>query len=93
MSRKQAPRGSNVQFNLRNVGKKTHVFTLGTAKRGVGQQTGFRQVVRPGQHKSLLVYLDYRGVLPYYGSTLGKSGKQRYGSFLIGEPAAGSFVG
>ncbi|HEX5584067.1 hypothetical protein [Gaiella sp.] len=90
---RQAPRGSNVQFMLRNVGKKTHVFTLGTAKRGVGLQTGFKQVVRPGQHKSLMMYLDYRGLLPYYGSTVGQPGKRRYGAFRIGEAVAGSFVG
>ena len=68
MSPKKAFRGDYARFILVNVGKKPHTFTLGGSKRGAGVQTGFSQPLKPRQQKILLLFLDYRGGVPYYGS-------------------------
>jgi hypothetical protein len=68
MSPKGAFRGDFARFILVNVGKKPHTFTFGGAKRGAGVQTGFRQPLKPRQQKILLLFLDYRGRITYYGS-------------------------
>jgi hypothetical protein len=68
MSPKGAFRGDFARFILVNAGKKPHTFTFGGAKRGAGVQTGFSQPLRPRQQKILLLFLDYRGRITYYGS-------------------------
>jgi hypothetical protein len=66
LDRKRAPRGSYVRFILANIGSKRHGFTLGTATRGAGVQTGFSRTLKPNEQTILILYLDYRGRLPYY---------------------------
>jgi hypothetical protein len=68
MSPKGAFRGDFARFILVNAGKKPHTFTFGGAKRGAGVQTGFTQPLKPRQQKILLLFLDYRGRITYYGS-------------------------
>jgi hypothetical protein len=68
MSPKGAFRGDFARFILVNVGKKPHTFKFGGAKRGAGVQTGFSQPLKPRQQKILLLFLDYRGRITYYGS-------------------------
>lgn len=69
LSRHSGPAGSDARFILRDVGKKPHAFQLGTAKAGIGFQSGFNTTVKPGQQKILILYLDYRGAkVPYFGS-------------------------
>ena len=66
LDRKSAHRGDEVRFTIRNAGTKTHNFTLGTTtKRGVGSQVGFSTTLKPKQEKVFLLFLDYRGELPY----------------------------
>lgn len=94
VSPRHAPRGSDAQFIVRNAGKKVHTFTLGTAKRGTGQQTGFSRVVAPGAQKILLLYLDYRGALPYYSNTpADKTKPGMHGTFVVGGDVTGSVDG
>jgi hypothetical protein len=85
LSPKHAPRGTDAQFLVRNIGTKPHTFTFGTLKRGLGVQTGFSRLVKPGQHQVLLLYLNYRGVLPYYSDHGRVQGK-----FIIGQDVTGS---
>jgi hypothetical protein len=68
MSPTSALRGDYARFILHNLGKKPHTFTLGRAKRGAGVQTGFSKPLKPKEQKILLLFLDYRGQLAYYGS-------------------------
>jgi hypothetical protein len=68
MSPKRAFRGDYGRFILVNVGKRPHTFKFGGAKRGAGVQTGFSAALKPGQQKILLLFLDYRGRIPYFGS-------------------------
>jgi hypothetical protein len=65
LDRKSGHRGDEVRFTIRNAGTKTHNFTLGTTKRGQGYQVGFSTTLKPKQEKVFLLFLDYRGSLPY----------------------------
>jgi hypothetical protein len=64
----KAFRGDYARFIVLNVGKKLHTFTFGTAKHGTGVQTGFTKPLKPNEQKILLLFLDYRGKVGYYGS-------------------------
>jgi hypothetical protein len=65
MSPKRAQRGAVARFILVNVGKKPHTFALGHLRRGTGSQTGFTKSLRPNEQSILVLFLDYRGALPY----------------------------
>jgi hypothetical protein len=68
LSPKRAFRGAYVRFIMLNVGNKPHTFAFGTAKRGTGVQTGFTRPLEPKQRKILVLFLDHRGRVAYYGS-------------------------
>lgn len=68
LSPKSAPRGDMGRFILTNTGKKRHTFALGDLRHQTGRQTGFTKSLGPGQQSILLLYLDYRGTLPYLGT-------------------------
>lgn len=68
VSPKSAPRGDIARFVLVNSGKKPHAFALGHLKRGIGSQTGFTKALKPNQQSILILFLDYRGELPYRGT-------------------------
>lgn len=65
LSRRRANRGDEARFIIRNLGTKTHGFSLGSLERGNGFQTGFSQTLKPKTQKTLLLFLDYRGAVPY----------------------------
>jgi hypothetical protein len=65
VSPKIAQRGSMGRFILVNVGKKPHTIVLGNERRGTGVQTGFTKSLKPSQQSVLLLFLDFRGLLPY----------------------------
>jgi hypothetical protein len=66
LDRHSASRGDEARFVIRNIGTKRHNFTLGTtAKSGTGAQTGFSRTLKPKEEKLILLFLDYRGPLPY----------------------------
>jgi hypothetical protein len=64
-SPKIAQRGSMGRFILVNVGKKPHTIVLGHERRGTGVQTGFSKSLKPSQQAVLLLFLDFRGLIPY----------------------------
>jgi hypothetical protein len=66
---------------VRNVGKTIHSFTIGkqTARRTAARRA-FTLTVKPRRQQILLLYLDYRGKLPYYAD-LNRSGAR--GVFTI----------
>ena len=68
MSPKSGYRGDYARFSVVNSGKKPHTLTFGHQKRGAGVQTGFTAALRPSQQKILLLFLDYRGKVPYAGT-------------------------
>jgi hypothetical protein len=65
MKPSMAERGSNAIFILSNHGTKPHTLALGDAKRGVGRKIGFSTTLGPNQQKTIVMFLDYRGLLPY----------------------------
>jgi hypothetical protein len=88
---KRAPRGTDAQFIVRNVGKKLHTFTLGTTNRGQGVQTGFSRAVKPGREALLLLFLNYRGAMAYYSNTVAdRKNPAMHGKFTVGQDVAGS---
>jgi hypothetical protein len=67
LSRQDLPRTYSARFNIRNLGSKTHSFTLGAALDGRG--TVVSRVVKPGSHAvAYFLQNDTRGVLRYYSS-------------------------
>jgi hypothetical protein len=68
VSPKSAPRGDIGRFILVNRGKRAHTFALGHTQHGTGSQTGFTRKLGPGQQAVLILFLDYRGLLPYRGT-------------------------
>jgi hypothetical protein len=65
VSPSRARRGSLARFILVNLGKKPHSFKLGHERRGTGSQTGFTTAVPAGAQRVHIIFLDYRGKLPY----------------------------
>ena len=66
MSPNHAVRGSTVTFILTNRGKKTRTFVIGDVKRGAGHGQGFAQTLKPNQQFTKVMFLDYRGVMPFF---------------------------
>ena len=66
VSPKLAQRGSMGRFILVNRGKKPHTFVLGHERRGTGVQTGFKKALKPNQQSVLILFLDFRGAIPYH---------------------------
>lgn len=89
LSPKTAPRGSDARFIVKNLGTKPHSFTLGSSVLGANLQSGFSRTVQPKQSKILLLYLNARGALQYYGgATAKKSTPKMKGIFLVGPQCA-----
>ena len=65
MTPNHAVRGSTITFVMINRGKKTHTFQIGDVKRGAGFGQGFRQTLRPNQQFQKVMFLDYRGRMPF----------------------------
>lgn len=66
ISPKLAQRGSMGRFILVNRGKKPHTFVLGHERRGTGVQTGFKKALKPSEQSVLILFLDFRGAIPYH---------------------------
>lgn len=78
-----AARGSTVTFILTNRGKRKHVFQLGDVKRGPGYVIGFARTLKPNQQLTVVMYLDYRGVLRYSLRAPGGRTSTARGAFKI----------
>ncbi|HEX3226966.1 MAG TPA: hypothetical protein VHQ89_12790 [Gaiellaceae bacterium] len=76
-----AVRGSTVTFILTNRGTKTRTFVIGDVKRGPGLGQGFKQILKPNQQFTKVMFLDYRGVMKF--STRAGSTVIATGSFKI----------
>ena len=85
LSRHDVPRGTYARFIIRNIGTKPHAFTLGKARRGTGRQSGFTRTLAPHTRKILILFLDYRSRIPYFGSLASDRAKPGMkGTFTIG---------
>jgi hypothetical protein len=87
ISRDWAPRGAIVRFSIANTGTRPHSFTFEHFVTGFRLPIAFQALLRPGQHRRVLLFLDYRGVLHYYSKGRGDRAKKRmHGTFRIGAP-------
>jgi hypothetical protein len=77
-----APRGTNAIFILTNRGTTTQKWILGNETRGAGKKSGFASVLAPDQQKNVVMFLDYRGQLPYSTTRVGGT-KHVRGNFKI----------
>jgi len=85
LSLHSGPRGADARFDIHNVSSKPNIFAIGSKKYDTGVQTGFSALVKPGQSKILILFLDIRGKLPYYsGEPADRNNKGMKGIFLIG---------
>jgi hypothetical protein len=65
MKPNHAARGSYVTFIVTNRGHKKQTFVFGDVKRGAGRTTGFARTLAPSRQLTVVLYLDYRGVVRY----------------------------
>ena len=72
-----AVRGSTAIFVLTNRGTKTHTAVIGDPARGKGKTIGFSATLAPNQQKTVVMFLDYRGLLPYSVTGAGSKGSFR----------------
>ena len=82
ISPKLAQRGSMGRFILVNTGKKPHTFVLGHERRGTGVQTGFKKALKPSQQSVLILFLDFRGAIPYHSPLPAEKSKPRMKGFF-----------
>lgn len=91
LGKHSAPRGTYARFIIRNVDTRPHNFTLGKVRRGIGAQSGFSRTLKPHQRKILILFLDYRGPLPYSGGLPADRAKPGMkGVFTVGDCIATS---
>ena len=74
-------RGVTAVFIITNRGTKTHTWIMGDTERGPGKTIGFSRTLKPGQQKTVVLFLDYRGRLPYFTPVAAL--KTLKGTFLI----------
>lgn len=74
---KLAQRGSMGRFILVNQGKKPHTFVLGHERRGTGVQTGFKKSLKPSEQGVMILFLDFRGAIPYHSPLPADKSKPR----------------
>jgi hypothetical protein len=78
-----AARGSYVTFIMTNRGHKKQTFIFGDVKRGAGRTTGFARTLAPSRQLTVVLYLDYRGVVRYSISTPNATTPTAKGVFRI----------
>jgi hypothetical protein len=84
MSPKVGQRGAMARFILINVGKKAHKLSFGSKRYGTGSQPGFSKTLKPNQQHVYILYLDYRGAIPYAATLPADRAKPRMkGTFKI----------
>lgn len=66
LDRRTAPRGVEARFQIRNVGAKTHNFTLNGPKLSGDRRQGFSRTLKPGQQKAVRLFLDVRARQTYF---------------------------
>jgi hypothetical protein len=66
MKPKFAVRGSTAIFLFSNHTTKSHTLVIGDTGRGAGKTIGFATKIAPNGQQRIVMFLDYRGALPYF---------------------------
>ena len=82
MQPKIAARGSTAIFLFANHTTKAHTLVIGDTQRGAGKKIGFLTRIPPNGQQRVVMFLDYRGTLPYGSVTVPKKASFR-GFFKI----------
>jgi hypothetical protein len=90
MTPKMGERGAVALFIVRNLGKKTHSFAVGEGAGGVAMQANIEykkglatRPMKPGSKPQvLLIFLDYRGRLPYHSTVAADAKNPRMKGFF-----------
>jgi hypothetical protein len=94
LSRDWGPRGSIVRFSITNTGTRPHSFTFESFSSGFRMPAAFQRLLGARQHRRVLLFLDYRGVLRFYSKGAGdRARKGMHGTFRIGSPPKGKVDG
>ena len=83
LDRHAAPRGVEARFHIRNKGAKTHNFTLNGPKLGGGRRQGFSRTLKPGQQKTVRLFLDLRARQSYSSALPADRSKPRMRGVFI----------
>ena len=87
LSRHRANRGDMGRFVVLNAGKEPHTFAIGHSTHGTGQnaqgqgksqygkQSGFSATLKPKEQRTYLLFLDFRGPVPYSSTSAADRGK------------------
>jgi len=67
LTRHIGPRGVTARFVIKNTGTKAHNFTLRGPKITTSRRQGFSRTLKPGQHLTVRLFLDYRARQTYFG--------------------------
>lgn len=71
---------------MTNRGTTSVMFSVGTKSPGLNDLFGFRTTLKPGAHRTLLLYLSRRGRVPYYvGDSYGAAASTKKGQLVIGD--------
>jgi hypothetical protein len=77
LDRHTAPRGVEARFQIRNTGAKAHNFTLSGPKLSSGRRQGFSRTLKPGQQKTVRLFLDVRARQAYFSGLSADRSKPR----------------
>lgn len=85
VSPKGAPRGADARIVVHNIGKKARSLAFDYHALGSGVHGGFDRVFKPGQRSVLFLFLDSRGVIPYFsGPSFDRTSPASRGTFTVG---------
>ena len=77
LDRSSAPRGVEARFVIQNVGTRAHNFTLN------GARARFSRTLAPHRRKVALLFLDYRGRVPYLDALPAERSKSGMRGFFV----------
>jgi uncharacterized membrane protein len=83
LDRHTAPRGVEARFHIRNTGAKAHNFTLSGPKLSSGRRQGFSRTLKPGQQKTVRLFLDVRARQAYFSGLSADRSKPRMRGFFV----------
>jgi hypothetical protein len=83
LDRHTAPRGVEARFHIRNTGTRAHNFTLSGPKLSSGRRQGFSQTLKPGQQKTVRLFLDLRARQAYFSGLAADRSKPKMRGVFI----------
>jgi hypothetical protein len=83
LDRHSAPRGVQSRFVIKNMGTKTHNFTLNGKTTSTGVRQAFSRTLKPQQRVIVPIFLDRRARIPYFDSLPADRSKPGMKGFFV----------